>query len=266
MANCCYERFVLLNPRIKCCFRYRKPICLEFTYFLCQIIAVIFLVWGKIEIPWEIYKKRDSDVIILIDSNIDFNKPYLKVFYTIGFITGIIKLAFFLIILILRLTKLINGLINRIVLIFCYNIYHIDNIGSALLNVALILIIYDFTEIYSDSHELINPFKKYPAVLTVFCVNVTCEIVIQIPFMVDIQLIRFKTELSYDEYKMQNQGNIIQIRNEINDTMAQNINNAPQGENITVQNNLQNLNGTQMNMTNPIAQKNINDQQNPQNQ
>ena len=92
MANCCYERYVLLNPHIKCCFRYRKPICLEFTYFLCQIIAVIFLIWGKIKIPWEIYKKRDSDVI---DSDFDFNRPYLKVFYTIGFITGIIKLAFF---------------------------------------------------------------------------------------------------------------------------------------------------------------------------
>ena len=224
MANCCYERFVLLNPHTKCCFRYQKPICLEFTYFLCQIIAVIFLIWGKIKIPWEIYKKRDSDV------------------------------------------KLINGLINRIVLIFCYIIYNIDNIGSGLLLIALILILYDFSKIYSDSHKLVNPFEEYPAVLTVFCVNGACEIVIQIPFMVDIQLIRFKTELSYDEYKMQNQGNIIQIRNEINDTMAKNINNAPQGENITVQNNLQNLNGTEMNMINPIAQKNINDQQNPQNQ
>lgn len=224
---------------------------------------------GKADIPWKLYRKSDSDVIILIDDGINYNKPYLKVFYTIGFITGIIKLAFFLIILILRIIKLINGAINIFVLIFCYIIYHIDNIGACLINIALIIIIVDFAKIYSDYGEFINPFEKYPAVLSVFIVNTIFEIAIQLPFQIDIQLIRFKTDLSYGEYKNQNQVMNVQINNginDINDTIVQNIKNGAQEEHITVQNNLNNLNGTQNQMNIPSTTQNINGQQNPQNQ
>ena len=269
MANCCYERYCLLNPRFKCCYRNIKPIVLEIIYLIGQIIVVIFLIWGKADIPWKLYRKSDSDVIILIDDGINYNKPYLKVFYTIGFITGIIKLAFFVIILILRIIKLINGAINIIVLIFCYIIYHIDNIGACLINIALIIIIVDFAKIYSDYGEYINPFEKYPAVLSVFIVNTIFEIAIQLPFQIDIQLIRFKTDLSYGEYKNQNQVMNVQINNginDINDTMVQNIKNGAQEEHITVQNNLNNLNGTQNQMNIPSTTQNINGQQNPQNQ
>ena len=54
--------------------------------------------------------------------------------------------------------------------------------------------------------------------------------------------------------------------NDINDTMAQNIKNRTQEEHITVQNNLNNLNGTQNQMNIPSTIQNINGQQNPQNQ
>ena len=99
--------------------------------------------------------------------------------------------------------------------------------------------------------------------------NTIFEIAIQLPFQIDIQLIRFKTDLSYGEYKNQNQVMNVQINNginDINDTMVQNIKNGAQEEHITVQNNLNNLNGTQNRMNIPSTTQNINGQQNPQNQ
>ena len=174
---------------------------------------------------------------------------------------------FFVICLVLAIVGHSSSLF--IVLIFCYIIYHIDNIGACLINIALIIIIVDFAKIYSDYGEYINPFEKYPAVLSVFIVNTIFEIAIQLPFQIDIQLIRFKTDLSYGEYKNQNQVMNVQINNginDINDTMVQNIKNGAQEEHITVQNNLNNLNGTQNQMNIPSTTQNINGQQNPQNQ
>ena len=269
MTNCCFERCCLLNPPLKCCFRNCKPIILEIIYFIGQLISVIFLIWGKAKIPWDLYKKSDN-VVVLIDNGVDSNKPYLKVLYNIGFITAIIKLAFFFIILIFRIAKLINGVLNTLILIFCYIIYYVDSIGASLLTIAIIIIVSDFTKTYSDSHHLIDPFKMYPVVLWVFIVNVICQFLIQIPFQVDIQLIRFKTDLSYDEYKKQNPKTDVQnkneIENKIENTSIENTNNVTQGENITPQNNIENSNETQNKIAIPPIQQNINGQQKPQNQ
>lgn len=269
MGNCCYQRYCLLNPYFKCCFRYMLPITLEITYFICKLICVIFAIWGKAKFPWELYPNGDEDKYEYRGYNNKYfyaNRKYLKIFYNIGFITGIIKLAFFLAILILRLTKLINGKINIIVLIFCYIIFHVDNIGLCLFLISIIIIISDFSKIHSDSHSTINLFNEYPAVLAVFIVYGIFDIGTQIPFMVDIQLIRFKTDLSYDEYKKQkteNHENQIII---IADKTTINPNNTPQGENITNQDNLGKINETQIKMEVPNQnQNNINERQNPQN-
>ena len=84
--------------------------------------------------------------------------------------------------------------------------------------------------------------------------------------MVDIQLIRFKTDLSYDEYKNQKTEN---HENQViiyADKTTINANNTPQGENITNQDNLEKINETQIKMEVPNQnQNNINEQQNPQN-
>ena len=128
MGNCCYQRYCLLNPYCKC-------IILEIIYFLCKLICVIFAIWGKAKFPQELYPNGNKDKNVYSGYNNKYfyvNRKYLKIFYNIGFITGIIKLAFFLTILILRLTKIINGKLNIIVLIFCYIIYHVDNIGLSL--------------------------------------------------------------------------------------------------------------------------------------
>ena len=79
--------------------------------------------------------------------------------------------------------------------------------------------------------------------------------------MVDIQLIRFKTDLSYDEYKKQKTEDQVVI-NPITTTV--NANNTPQGEYITNQDNLGKINETQFKLEIPIQnQNNINVQQNP---
>ena len=59
--------------------------------------------------------------------------------------------------------------------------------------------------------------------------------------MVDIQLIRFKTDLSYGEYKKQNTENVEKIKNQ-NETIGINVNNIPQIENINTPNTLETIN------------------------
>ena len=268
MTNCCYERYVLLNPRCKCCFRNTKPTCLEIILLISQIICVISLIYGKAEIPWKLYD--DGSILFLYcykNSSLSGEKirKILKAFYNVGLATGIIKLVFFFIIFLFRLIKIINGAINRVVLVFCYIIYYIDNIGCCLLVIALIIIISDFTKIYSDSNHMIDYFEEYPDVLVVLIICFLCDIFVQIPFMIDIQIIRFKTDLSYGEYKnqkqLEQQQNNIQIYNATNT----NLNVLPQGENLTPQNNLAMLNENKKDMTVPPNQNN-NGQQKPQNQ
>jgi hypothetical protein len=269
MANCCYKRFCLLNPWFKCCFRYYKPITLEIIYFTSQLISVIFLIWGKVKFPWELYPEdKDKTYEYPINNNnkkyFTVERKYLKLLYNIGFIIEIITLAFFLTILILRLTKLINGVINIIIIIFCYIIHYGEGIGGTLLLISIIIIIDDFAKLHSD-YKYINLFKEYPVVLWVFIVYGIFQTISHIPFLVDLQLIRFNTDLSYDEYKKQNRENEVKIKN-TNETLGININNMIQGENPTTTNILENRNEIQ-NKTNipKQMQNNINEQQNPQN-
>ena len=195
------------------------------------------------------------------------NKEILKSFYTAGLITGIIKLAFFVIIFIFRLIKIINGAVNTFVLVFCYIIFYIDNIGAMLLAVSLCIIISDFSKIYTDSKHYIDYYEKYPIVLVVLIICALCDIFVQIPFMIDIQIIRFKTDLSYGDYKNQiNQVPQQQPINVIIDNTTYPIqNNLPQGENPTIQNNLAMINETRKDMIVP-PNPNNNEQQKPQNQ
>lgn len=270
MTNCCYKRYCLLNPVCKCCFRYTKPTCLEIIMLVSQIICSILLIVGKAEIPWKLY---DDDSILFLycykSNSISPSKirKILKSFYTAGLITGIIKLAFFVIIFIFRLIKIINGAVNTFVLVFCYIIFYIDNIGAMLLVASLCIIISDFNKIYTDSYHIIDYFEKYPIVLVVLIICALCDIFVQIPFMIDIQIIRFKTDLSYGDYKNQ----IKQVPQQqpinviIDNTTYPMQNNLPQGENPTIQNNLAMINETRKDMIVP-PNPNNNEQQKPQNQ
>lgn len=270
MANCCYKRYCLLNPFFKCCFRYTKPTCLEIIMLISQIICSIFLIVGKAEIPWKLY---DDDSILFLycyrNSSISSSKirKILKAFYNASLTTGIIKLAFFFIIFIFRLIKIINGAVNTFVLVFCYIIFYIDNIGAMLLAVSLCIIISDFNKIYTDSNHYIDYYEKYPIVLVVLIICALCDIFVQIPFMIDIQIIRFKTDLSYGDYKNQiNQVQQPQPINVIIDNTTYPIqNNLHQGENPIIQNNLAMINETRKDMIVP-QNLNNNEQQKPQNQ
>lgn len=272
MANCCYERYCLLNPFCKCCFRYCKAITLEIIMLISQLICSILLIVGKAEIPWKVY--NDDSILFRYcyrNSSISSSKirKILKGFYTAGLITGLLKLAFFIIVFIFRLIKIINGAANTVVLVFCYIIYHLDNLGSGLLVISLIIIISDFSKIYTDSKHLIDYYGEYPAVLLVLIICALCDIFVQIPFMTDIQLIRFKTDLSYDEYKnqkkLEEQQQQQQINIQINNTADPILNNLPQGENPTTQNNSAMINETNKGLIVPPNQNNY-DQQKPQNQ
>ena len=112
---------------------------------------------------------------------------------------------------------------------------------------------------------MIDYYGEYPAVLVVLIICALCDIFVQIPFMTDIQLIRFKTDLSYDEYKNQKklEEQQQQINIQINNTAI--LNNLPQGENPTTQNNSAMINETNKGLIVPPNQNNY-DQQKPQNQ
>ena len=136
-----------------------------------------------------------------------------------------------------------------------------------LLAVSLCIIISDFSKIYSDSKHYIDYYEKYPIVLVVLIICALCDIFVQIPFMIDIQIIRFKTDLSYGDYKNQ----IKQVPQQqpinviIDNTTYPMQNNLPQGENPTIQNNLAMINETRKDMIVP-PNPNNNEQQKPQNQ
>ena len=269
MANCCYKRYCLLNPLCKCCFRYTKPTCLEIIMLISQIICSIFLIVGKAEIPWKLY---DDDSILFLycykNSSISPSKirKILKGFYTAGLITGIIKLAFFFIIFIFRLIKIINGAVNTFVLVFCYIIFCIDNLGAILLIVSLCIIISNFSKIYKDSRHFIDYYEEYPIVLVVLIICALCDIFVQIPFIIDIQIIRFKTDLSYGDYKNQKnqEQQPLPINIIIDNTRYPIQNNLSPGENPS-QNNLAMINETNKDLTVPPNHNN-NEQQKPQNQ
>ena len=103
MGNCCYKRCCLLEPGYKCCFKYYKPIFLEIVYCIFKLISLCFLIYGAASFPWS---------FTIGDLNAFKNKK-VKIIYIIGLITSIIRLIFFIIILLLRIFKLINGPINK---------------------------------------------------------------------------------------------------------------------------------------------------------
>ena len=117
-------------------------------------------------------------------------------------ITSIIRLVFFITILLLRIFKAINGPINTLVLILCYIIYWVDGLGGGIvILVTEFILLFDLAD--KKAKYKYNLFKSYPAVYIVFIGFVICEGVYEMPFGIDIQLIRFKKDLNYYEYQQQ---------------------------------------------------------------
>ena len=236
MTNCCFEWCCLLNPPLKCGLGKFKPISLECIYINFQIILVFFLYLGKIGLPFYLHYR------------------VVKIIYVINFITSIIKLVFFIIILILRIAKVINDSLNLIVLLFCYIIYYMDN---TLLSIISEILLWD--ELNSSKE-----FKEYIAIPLLIISTTVFSNIISLAFETDIQLIRFKTDLSYDEYEEQNKGNEVRIIN--NETQANIIlNDLPKSLTDTNQNNLQNISELEKNINVGPPQQNVIQSQIPQN-
>ena len=248
MGNCCYKRICLLDPYWKCCYKYLRPIPLEIIYIIGKLISFIFLIWGISKIPWSFiqYDKENKKL-----------KTVIKALYIVGFITSIIKLVFFIIILLLRIFKAINGSLNKLVLIFCYIIFWVDHFGEILVIASLASILGEFVRI-KENYQL-NLIRTYPVVYVVFIGFYITGYLHTVPFQVDIQLIRFKTDLSYDEYKQSDK----EIKEKKNDTTySLQVNNKNENEQ-----NLETINEIQINNKNvlPLQQNNNIQPQNPQN-
>lgn len=260
MVNCCFKRCCLLNPPLKCCYRHFKAIVLETICFILQLIMVAFYIWGLVKFPFGLYKKNQENILTI--HHVDIHKPYLKIFIIIDFIVQVLKLLLFLFLIILRISKLINGEINRKVLVLCYIIYYLENVSFFLGTFSMINMITDFAKANGVSKHLINLYKVYPVVLGVFVVHTFCHFACMTPYQVDIQLIRNKTDLSYEEYKKQNPTKDVQIKNDIEESAINNLDNPPQ--HIASPSNIQALNGME-NKDTILPTLNIKEQQTPQN-